>query len=238
MTDAAVAPTTDLGWMQLQSRALYRHDARGRIAAGNARPGEEGTPPLFFLGRTRQGALWRFSDRLPEPIVTELSRLAAAEILPEDLERDPERLPTLLERLAPVQSAPVLWRGPAFRFPEVLPSPEGVERLDAADLAAVTASFPDFDRRGAPFFAAREGGRVVSICYDATGPGPAVEAGVQTLPEARGRGLASRVVVAWARATREAGRIPLYSTSWDNAASRGVARRLGLILYGSDLNVR
>jgi hypothetical protein len=35
---------------------------------------------------------------------------------------------------------------------------------------------------------------------------------------------------------RRENRIPLYSTSWDNAASRGVARRLGLVLYGADLS--
>ena len=43
---------------------------------------------------------------------------------------------------------------------------------------------------------------------------------------------------AWAQAVRTQGGIPLYSTSWDNRASRAVAHNLGLSLYGEDLHWR
>ena len=45
------------------------------------------------------------------------------------------------------------------------------------------------------------------------------------------------VVAGWARAVREAGVEPLYSTSWQNAASRAVARKLALVPFGSDVHI-
>jgi hypothetical protein len=36
---------------------------------------------------------------------------------------------------------------------------------------------------------------------------------------------------------RELGRMPLYSTSWDNTASRALARSLGLVQYGATLQL-
>jgi len=63
------------------------------------------------------------------------------------------------------------------------------------------------------------------------------EAGVETAPPYRGRGHAAQVVAAWARAVLELGRVPLYSTSWQNEASRAVARKLSLIRFGDDLHI-
>jgi predicted GNAT family acetyltransferase len=90
----------------------------------------------------------------------------------------------------------------------------------------------------APIAALVEEGRVRSICYAATGPAPAVEAGVDTVEDARGRGFAPRVVAAWAAEMHRARRIPFYSTSWSNTASRAVARKLGLVQFGTDWHLR
>jgi hypothetical protein len=36
---------------------------------------------------------------------------------------------------------------------------------------------------------------------------------------------------------RAAERVPLYSTSWENVVSRGLARKLGLEQFGVDLHI-
>src|SRR6185436_2661386 len=101
--------------------------------------------------------------------------------------------------------------------------------------ADLLRTFPDWrdevDERQ-PFMVAVENGSAVALCSSVRITGAARAAGVETLPAARRRGLASQVVSAWARAVAELGAIPLYSTSWDNVASRAVARRLGMPLIG------
>jgi hypothetical protein len=46
-----------------------------------------------------------------------------------------------------------------------------------------------------------------------------------------------QLVPEWAETVRTLGCIPLYSTSWQNVASRALARALGLIQYGSVVHV-
>ena len=101
-----------------------------------------------------------------------------------------------------------------------------MEALAAGELAAAE-----------PMLALVEDGAAVSLCFSARLTERVAEAGVNTLEGYRGRGYAPTVVTAWAQAIRATGRVPLYSTSWDNAASRAVARKLGLIQYGADLSL-
>jgi len=87
-------------------------------------------------------------------------------------------------------------------------------------------------------FAIVRGGEVVSACWTSRFlGGVAAEAGLRTRESERGNGFALRVVAAWARRMRESGTEPLYSTQWSNSASRGVARRLGLVFCGEDLHI-
>lgn len=88
-----------------------------------------------------------------------------------------------------------------------------------------------------PCFAVLVDGAAVSLCFSSRNGAAAAEAGVDTLPGFRGRGFAVAVTAAWAAAIRDGGRTPLYSTAWANANSQGVARRLGLAMFGTDLTL-
>ena len=82
-----------------------------------------------------------------------------------------------------------------------------------------------------------EDGAAVAICRSAREPSPGIEASVFTAEGYRGRGFAQRVVAAWARELSDRGHVPLYSTWWDNAASRRIAERLGGELYAVDFSL-
>ena len=88
-----------------------------------------------------------------------------------------------------------------------------------------------------PVMAVVVDGATASVCFSARSTPAATEAGVETLPEHRGRRYAGAVTVAWAAEVQRQGRIPLYSTSWTNHASRRVAARLGLIQYATDFHI-
>ena len=132
-----------------------------------------------------------------------------------------------------------IYSGPAFTFPEEIGRPDGTTSIK--DVRLLEHHFSGWKSgeiaASSPFVALIEDGHAVSVCFCARRSDVAAEAGVETAIEFRGRGLASRVAAAWALAVRDSGRVPLYSTSWDNEASLGVARKLGLKTYASSWSI-
>ncbi|MEN9937573.1 MAG: hypothetical protein RLZZ387_4152 [Chloroflexota bacterium] len=233
---------SDLDMMAIQVRTLYRLDGRARLLAvnetGEPRPDDPPAPRLF-LGRTRQGNIWCFRHDLPDDVVVELDRLCRAEPVAEDLSAPPlgyAAMHAILEEHEPVDDE---WRGPCYRFPAVLPVVPGAVEVTPANcdvlgphFASLARSLPDVRP-----VAAVVHGAAVCACFCSRIGEYACEAGVETLPGHQGRGYASVAVTLWAELVRRRGLTPLYSTSWDNGASRGVARKLGLTLYGEDFSI-
>jgi hypothetical protein len=237
--------SSDWELMQIHVSALYRHDDLNRLLAvnepGHPRP-DDPLAPRLFVGRTREGLIWRFRHDLPESLVAELEVMLAAEPVTADLSRPLrclEAVQATLTRAGPLSG---MWSGPAWRFPDEMPTSE-------LKVIPVTPANDELVRLLSPILTADEvpcrqpclalldDGRLASLCFSARNTPIAAEAGVETLEEFRGRAYAPAVVAAWARAVRWEGRIPLYSTSWDNLASRSVARSLGLVLYGADFSL-
>src|SRR6185312_3450980 len=232
-----------LALMELQVRNLYELDAFGRIV----RPNTGAEPPIprpvspFFMGRTHAGNVVLLHQDLPAKVAAELRTLAAAEPIAHHFESAPRQLFPLLHALRRHTSTTEIHRGPAFTFPEELPAAPGdVRRLTRNDihllhpeLAEWAVDFPNCE----PAFAAFVDGVAVAICACARSARGGAEAGVETAASFRGMGLAPAATIAWAHAIRESGRVPFYSTSWENAASRAVARKLYLVLFGEDIHV-
>ncbi len=224
-------------WLDLHLRALFVHGDRGRVVTRNAL--DRGVAPRFFLGRTPDGNRWRFRDDVPEDLAARLESLAADEPVAADLREPPRHDARYRDLLAGHGTVREAWSGPAYRFPAALPAAAG----DAVPLTAGNATLllgGDLEPwredvgHSEPLIALVPDGRAVSVCGSVRITREAHEAGVETSAAARGHGFAVTVVAAWARAVREVGAEPLYSTSWENTASQAVARKLGLIPYASD----
>ena len=227
---------TDLDLITLQINTLFHTDTAGRLLSVN----EFGEPPAprFFLGRTKQGNIWRFRHDLPAALVAELDALCRAEPIAQDLTSPPQQyaaIKALLQTYAPLQNE---YRGPCWWIPEGNQPQANVVLIDQTNFQLLETTFPWVQREEAyatgPVATTLDQGQGVAICFCSRYPGEATEAGVETRPAFRGKGYATAAVIAWAAAVRQRGVLPLYSTSWDNLASQAIARKLGLVFYGED----
>ena len=224
--------------MRLHVEALFTHDSDGDLVGVNA-PG--GLPaPRFFLGRTVDGAVCRFRHDIDPDLRAELEAVVAGNGVEErvlDAPLDPSPYAAILARRAPVERT---WLGPAFCFPDILPAASGTTLATEAN-ARILHSFlaewvPDVVVCH-PMFALMIDGQAVSVCGSVRKTSAAHEAGVETAVGFRGQGHASHAVAAWAKAVRAMDRVPLYSTSWQNEASRALAGKLALVPFGNDLHI-
>ena len=221
--------------MQRHLAARFPQDADGRLE-----PGEE--TPRFALGLTPRGNLGRFRADLSAARVVALARLAAREPAPDDLDRLPERYPSFEERLG--QDAPLehAYFGGVWRFPEVLAAAPDAEALGPEEAGLIAESFPDIAATLAvcqPCCAiSLDADEVVSVCATATLRNGIAEPRVETRAGFRRQGHGSRAVAAWDRAVRGRGDRPVFAASVANRGARGIAQRLGLIRFGSDLHMR
>jgi len=225
--------------IQIHADTLFLSDATGRLRF-NADPGypeaELEPAPRFWLGRTQRGATWRLRVDLPADLALTLDGIAQT-IAPAS---DPRILPAQANaiREALQTHAPITgeWAGPAYWVPDPpsVPPAAVVITPDTADLLAPHFPWkqtPRALRAAGPLVATIVGGRAVAICYCARLTAVAAEAGVATTESARGHGYGQAAVAGWAIALQRQGILPMYSTSWDNHASQGIARRLAMIPY-------
>lgn len=228
----------DYALMRIRADTAFTYDGRGRMLRSNEPREEERRPaPRLFIGCTAGGHVVRVGATVPDAVAGRLKAIVERQSPVGDLRLPPAALARVRELLA--RDAPVTTEGggPAYRFSAWIAQSGEVVRLTDANRMLARDTYPWlYDEVGdwQPCFAMVRDGATVSVCFSARIGVQAAEAGVETLPEFRGRGYASAVTAAWGAAVRADGRIPLYSTAWENVASQGVARRLGLTMFGAD----
>jgi RimJ/RimL family protein N-acetyltransferase len=240
------APLSDLQLITLQADTLFLSDPDGRLRyvrePGYAEPDLEPAPRLF-LGRTRLGHIWRFRHDLPNSLVGELTELCQAAPRVVSLAAPPPTIAAIRDALEAHTAITHEERGPAFWISNLVPaSSMHTSLVREANAHLLNEHFPwkrtSLSGVATGLLAATiVGGSAVSICYCARLTNRAAEAGVETIAAARGRGYASAAVAVWAAAVLQRGLLPLYSTSWENGASRGVARKLGMYGYAEDWSI-
>ena len=231
---------TDLEFAEIDVDTVFTHDARGRIVRQNEPDGE--LAPRFLFGRTRVGNNWRVRYDVPDETARRLDELAASEPVGDDLTSPPVHSDAMHEALGvefePGDGGYEL----GYRFPDEISGFPGATRITHENVSLLHRIWGvEYAREGLDHGVIWTGmvvdGAVVSHCFSCRLTDRAAMAGLETLEAYRGRGYAPIVVAEWARAVRESGRIPLYSTSHDNVASQAVARKLGLVQYAVGFGV-
>ena len=231
---------TDIELMKIQVEVLFTQDENGCLQNINEPTGDIKPAPRFFFGYTNEGSICKFRHDLSDHVIEQLKEVVAAEPMPIISQKTPRvhrQFEDILQNHAPIER---VWVGPAYRFPECITPPTDVIHLSSEDARLLKEDLADIRpelNSPYPCLAIIEDSQVVSICRSVRASARAHEAGVETLTSHRRRGHATSVGAAWALAVRALNLIPLYSTSWDNVASQGIARRLGLVQYGVDYHV-
>lgn len=229
---------TDHELVRLQVHALFTHDAAGRIVSKN-KPAYAPAPRLF-IGRSVTGTLWRYRDDIPDDLIATLEPLLAREPTLERLDMLPMVQAEVVAARAKHQPITEVYAGPAWRFPDRVLASSRAILVSPEDADALHPNYPVLAENLAamlPCAAVMERDVAVSVCFSARVSPNVAEAGVDTVASARGRGYGAAAAASWAVAIRESGRLPLYSTSWDNIASRRVAEKLEATQYGVDLSI-
>jgi len=230
---------SELELLELHARTLFTHDAAGRLVAINEPRARQA--PRFFLAWTARGAIWRVRHDLPPALVTRLGELVSTDSGTDDRERWPACVPAVRAALA--EHAPVddgHEGGPAYCFPDAIEDRAGAIAVTAENAHVLQRWLPEWlpdVSAQLPIMSVLVEGAAVAVCACSRVPGEATEAGVETHAAFRGHGYAAIATAAWARAMRDRGVMPLYSTGWENIASQRVAAKLGLIRYGASLSI-
>lgn len=223
--------------MQLHADVLFTYDPHGQMQQANEPWPDRGPAPLFFLGLPITGTpVCRYRYDVPDALVQTLETLAATT----PATGIPAYPPQQVAQYQHLLQSDKWEAGPSFLVPETFTVATPGIPLTAEHTTMLGPELawlgPELDYVQ-PCAAVIADGQVASVCRSVRITAAAHEAGIETLPAFRGKGYAAAALAGWAAMVRKTGALPLYSTSWSNHASRSVARKAGLLCYGSTLTI-
>ncbi len=217
----------DLALLRLELGTLWVTDLAGHLR--HERTHVARRAPLLAVASGQNGACWATSIEVPAATAARVVDLLAPTASADAVGWRPDRAAEIVQVLQELEPAATAVGGPSYVVDQALPQPNAVDLLTSADarLDDLVDLLPEADRSLAtPWVVALVDGDVAAVCETARSAPSSVEAGLWTYEPYRRRGFGVAVTAAWS--TFVTGRTAFYSTSWDNEASRGVARRLGL----------
>ena len=174
---------------QLQLDTLFVLSESGRILSTRQPLPSPG--PAFMLIRGATEVAWAVRDDVADELTDELADLARQEPPSPEWQQPPIHA----RRYQAALRGRVDW-GPAFEFPEFVPSRDGVVAIHEEALLGRHFSgwvAGEIEAGAAPMMAVLVDGDAVSVCFCARRSIGAAEAGLETAPAFRGRGLAARI---------------------------------------------
>ncbi|OME81087.1 hypothetical protein BK122_16705 [Paenibacillus pabuli] len=224
-----ISNLSPMDMMKIQANTLYTMDNQKRLLSINEPDG--GQAPALFIGITSVGQCSYYHEQLPLTLIEELGCDTEPPL-------DIAKLIRRVETFKPVKS---VWMGPAYAFPEKCGEwHPNVQLIESHRTFLLEKHFPNLIEHlheKMPVIAYVMEDSAVAVCCSARVSQQGAEASLYTAPNFRGQGYAAEAVKCWQYYVKESGRIPIYSTSWDNIASQTVARKLGLIQFGVDFNI-
>jgi GNAT superfamily N-acetyltransferase len=173
-----------------------------------------------YAYRDERGYALYFRSDLPGPVVRRIQALGAETAFhQQDVVRD------LLAGDAPCAELNC-WR--SYVFPEPLGEFPQVVRLEERHRRLIEQYHAGMEVAEQAVLAVICDDRIVSTCLSVRENEMAGECYTYTLPDYRRRGYGRQVTAAWGSDLCQQGKVAFYSHLLDNAASRGVARSLGL----------
>lgn len=187
---------TDLQLMNIHVRALYTHNAEGRILFVNEPDNNTIPAARLFLGRTRDGNVWRFRSDLPDDLCARLNALCAEEPpLTDEFQKPPIHLESYISLLERHGTRPAMSNGLAYRFTRDDAKTHPVLDITEENVGVLRGGFEKLIEEvpaWQPFVARVLSDRAVSVCRSARITPEAHEAGVETMEEFRGNDFAKK----------------------------------------------